>query len=191
MAVDENPGSPQDTTRPRDVNQPESAGHSNKTKHSEPLKARRKKRRRLLGWVFSLASIVIFTWIAVALISGRGPGLSELTTWLKIGVSSEPASQYQFSVGSNRVFAELGGSLAAAGTLGIQVQNASGTETLRDLFHMSTPAVDTAEDRAIAFDIGGTSIRTFTKTQVTASIETVGVIISASINKNNWFVVCT
>jgi len=191
MAVDENSGSPQDTTHQQDVNQAESAGRSNKTKQSEPLRAHAKKKRRLLGWVFSLASIVILTWIAVTLISGRGPGLAELATLLKIGVSSDPVSEYQFSVGNNRVFAELGGSLAAAGTLGIQVQNTSGVETLRDLFHMSTPAVDTAEDRAIVFDIGGTSVRTFTKTQVTASVETVGLITSASINRNNWFVVCT
>jgi len=119
MAVDENPGSPPDTTHPQDVDLPESTGRSKDSKHSEPLKGRRKKRRRLLGWVFSLASIVILTWITITLISGRGPGLSEIAGLFKIGVSAEPASEYQFSVGSNRVFADLGGSLAAAGTLGL------------------------------------------------------------------------
>ena len=191
MAVDDNPGSPPDTTQQRDAERPEHAGHPKNTRHSRPLGRPAKKKRRLLGWIFSLASIILLTWITITLISGRGSGFSDLAGLFNLGGSSEPASEYHFTVGSNRVFANLEGSIASAGTLGVQVLSANGTETLRDVFHMSSPAIETTEGRAIAFDIGGSAVRTFSKTQVSATIETGGAIISASINKNNWFVVCT
>jgi hypothetical protein len=56
---------------------------------------------------------------------------------------------------------------------------------------MSHPAIKAIEGRAIAFDIGGTAICVFDDTQVIASIETDNAIVSASINRNGWFCVCT
>ena len=105
--------------------------------------------------------------------------------------AADPVGEYHFDVGRNRVFADLGGSLAAAGTLGIQVLDNSDNETLRDLFRLSSPAIKAAEGWAIAFDIGGTAVRAFTATRVTASLEAGGAIVSATINKNGWFVICT
>jgi len=45
--------------------------------------------------------------------------------------------------------------------------------------------------RAIVFDIGGTSVRVFNDTQITASLETGAAIVAASVNRNGWFSVCT
>jgi hypothetical protein len=41
------------------------------------------------------------------------------------------------------------------------------------------------------FDIGGSAVRVFNEARTIASVETSGVIISASINRNGWFCVCT
>jgi len=101
------------------------------------------------------------------------------------------AQEFDFDVGSSRVFADLGGSVAAAGTFGIQVFDAGGTETQRESFRMATPAIDSSSGRAVAFDIGGTALYVFSEKQITASLTVKGAIISASINRNGWFCVCS
>ena len=148
------------------------------------------KRRRLIGAVCSLASLTVLTYIAIALISGRGLSLSWVKGIFSKNAPVEFADEYNFDVGRERVFAILNNSIASAGTLGIQVLDAGGSNTLRDPFRMSIPAIDAQEGRAIAFDIGGTAARVFSDTDFIASIETSSAIISASINRNGWFCVC-
>ena len=132
--------------------------------------------------------LAMLVYIATSLLSGRGPGLSGL---FSPRVPPEALREYQFDVGRGRAFADLGGYVAAAGTLGIQVLDAGGNETLKEPFRMSTPAIGVRDERAIAFDIGGTAVRVFSFSDVVAAIETEGAIISASINRNGWFCVCT
>ena len=151
----------------------------------------RKKKRRLLGIAFSLVSIAILSYIAIILISGRMPGLSKITGLFGARSPAGMADEYHFDVGRGRVFADLGSYLVAAGTLGVQVLDEGGSETLRDPFLMASPAVSVAGGRAIAFDIGGTAVRVFDETQIISSIEASGKVISASINRNGWFCLCT
>jgi len=151
----------------------------------------RKKKRRLLGIIFSFISIAILTYIAIRLISGQELGISRLSGLFSPRAPVAAADEYNFDVGGSRVFADLGGSLAAAGTFGLQVLDVSGAETLRDPFRMTSPAISAATGRAIAFDIGGTAVRVFDETRIAAAIEVTGTIISASINKNGWFCVCS
>jgi hypothetical protein len=56
---------------------------------------------------------------------------------------------------------------------------------------MSCPAIKATGGRAIAFDIGGTAVSVFNGTQVIASIQTDTAVVSASINRNGWFCICT
>jgi len=148
-------------------------------------------KRRLLGIVFSAASLILFTYVAITLISGRELGLARLIRWIRPAEYIEPVDDFYFDVGRNRVFADLGDSVAAAGSLGVQVFNKGGAETVRDPFRMSSPALSATEGRAVAFDIGGTSVRSFTESQICASVEASGAVVSASINRNGWFAVCT
>ena len=83
----------------------------------------------------------------------------------------------------------MNGSVAAAGTLGIQVLDARGAETLRDSFRMDHPALSSFGNRSISFDIGGSAVRVFSASQVISSFDADGVIVSASINQNGWFCV--
>jgi hypothetical protein len=125
------------------------------------------------------------------LISGRGLSFSWLLDLLPAREPAEMADEFYFDVGRDRVFADLGGSLAAAGTLGIQVLDIRGNEALRDSFRMSSPAISAANGSGIAFDIGGLAVRVFDKTKIISSIKADNVIVSASINRNGWFCVCT
>jgi len=149
------------------------------------------RRRRLIRIAGSLLSLAALTYIAIALISGRQSGIFRIFGMFASGDSAEMASEYFFDVGRSRVFADLDGSPAAAGTLGIQVFDAGGHETLRDSFRMTTPMVCSQGKRAISFDMGGTSVRVFSSTEVLVSLETFGAIVSATINANGWFAVCT
>ena len=157
----------------------------------ENPKTKKRGRRRLIGLAGSLISIAILTYIAISLITGNQSGLFSFFGLFSGTEPVEVADEYHFDVGRNRVFADLGGSLTAAGTLGIQVLDAAGNETLRDSFRMVYPALSAVGGYAIAFDIGGTSVRVYDKADMIASFETSGVIVSASINKNGWFSVCT
>jgi len=145
--------------------------------------------RRLVGIAFSLISLVVLTYIAITLITGRGLDMAWLTDMFSRREPVEAVDEYHFEVGRDRVFADLGGSLAAAGTLGVQVLDIGGNELIRDPFRMSRPAINASNGRAVAFDIGGTAVRVFSDTRITASFEAGGEIVSASINRNGWFCV--
>jgi len=149
------------------------------------------RKKRLIRIAGSLLSLAVLTYIAIALISGSQSGHFRFFGLFSDSENAQMASEFFFDVGRNRVFADLGGSLAAAGTLGLQVLDAGGYETLRDSFRMATPMVCSQGDRAVSYDIGGTSVRVFNNSEVLVSIETDGLIIAASINKNGWFAVCT
>ena len=157
----------------------------------ENPKNKKRGRRRLIRFACSILSLAVLTYIAVALISGRQTGLFSFFGLFSKSDPVELADEYHFDVGRGRVFADLGDSLAAAGTLGVQVLDAAGGETLRDSYRMARPAISYMNGYAVAFDIGGTSARVFSKTEIIAAIEAPGAIISASINKNGWFSVCT
>jgi len=100
-------------------------------------------------------------------------------------------NEFNFDVGRDRVFAHANGSIAAVGSLGIQVLSPDGRETLRDSFRTSRPAIIEAGGVFLAFDIGGSAIRVFNASQILSSIETEGSIVSASINNSSWFCVVT
>ena len=151
----------------------------------------KKKRRRLIGLACSFVSLVVLIYVAVMLLSGRQSELFRFFSPSSGRGSVVMADEFHFDVGRNRVFADLNGSLAAAGTLGIQVLDAGGDETLRDSFRMSEPVIIAQEGRAIVFDIGGTDLRVFSDTEIIASIDADGTVVSASINRNGWVTVCS
>jgi hypothetical protein len=133
----------------------------------------------------------VLTFIAVTLITGGDLGIPRLAVFFSPRTSVQLADEYDFDIGRNRVFANMGGSIAAVGTLGLQVLDYGGRETLRDSFRMTQPAIVVSNGYCIAFDIGGTSVRVFNNSSLLTSIETNGTIVSASINQNSWFCVTT
>ena len=150
---------------------------------------KRIKRKYLFPAVLFVASAAIIT-LLILLIYGHVSGSQ------RIGLFSprRPAitvNEFNFDVGRGRVLAHANGSIAAVGTLGIQVLDTGGRETLRDSFRMNRPAVSNTGDRFIVFDIGGTTVRVFESSQVSTFVETDGSVVSASINQNGWFCIVT
>ena len=147
--------------------------------------------RKLISVAFSVVSLGIISYIAITLISGRELRLPRLAGVFASRAPAEVVSEYHFNVGRNRVLVNLGDAVAAVGSLGVQVLDLGGSETLRDPYRMSYPAIETAGGRAIAFDVGGTSLRVFDREHVLTAFETNAAIVSASINPNGWFLVCS
>jgi len=150
-----------------------------------------KNKRKTVSLVLLLAAIVIVVFIAALLITGHITGSSWLSAFSSRRIPEITADEFIFDIGRARMFANVGGSVAAAGTLGVQVLDSDGSETLREPFRMAQPTLVGSGDRCIAYDIGGTALRVFSGTQVIASIETDTTIVSASINQNGWFCVVT
>ncbi|MCL2125325.1 MAG: DUF5711 family protein [Oscillospiraceae bacterium] len=155
----------------------------------ENPKKTKDKKRKLIRIAGSVLSLAILTYIAIALISGRQTGLFSFFKIFSRQAPVEYSDEYSFDVGRSKVFAYFDGAVASAGTLGIQVLDASGGETLRDSFRMACPSICASNDSAIAYDIGATAVRVFNKSEIISSFETQGSIISASLNRNGWFAV--
>jgi len=149
------------------------------------------KKRRLLSLILLLVAFALLVFTVIFLIFGIGSCSSPLAGLFSSRAPIITVNEFNFDVGRNRMFAHSNGSVAAVGTLGLQVLDTDGRETLRDSFRMASPAIAGSGGRFIAFDIGGSAVRVFNATQVSSSIDTDGTIVSASLNPNGWFCVVT
>ena len=148
-----------------------------------------KKKFAIIRVVITLVFLAILSYIAFTFISGRGFNFDWITGLIFPNEQVEVADELSFNVGRGRVFADLDDSVAAAGSLGIQVINLDGTEVLRESFTMNSPAIISRNGRAVAFDIGGTEARIFDNNEIITSVTANGPIISASINPEGWFTI--
>jgi len=149
------------------------------------------KNIELLRLIILIVSLVLITGIIIIIVSNNCSGSSSRPG---IFPGREPVvttDEFNFDVGRSRTFANMNGSVAAAGSLGIQVLDPTGSETLRDSFRMTQPALISYATGCISFDIGGHAVRVFDTSKILSSFETEGIIVSASINNNGWFCVVT
>jgi hypothetical protein len=144
-------------------------------------------KRELFRMTVSLLFLAVLSYVMATLIIGYPPGFPNL---FGDRTAQADADEFYFDVGRRRGFADLGGHLAAAGTLGIQVFDAKGNETLRDALRMNDPMIRSDNGRAIVFDVGGSAVRVFDSAGVLSGFDSENRLISASINKNGWFCVC-
>ena len=148
-----------------------------------------KKSFTIIRIVITLVFLAILAFIAFTFISGRGFNFDWFTNLLFPNEHREVADELFFNVGRGRVFADLETSVAAAGSLGVQVLTYGGTEIFRESFTMNSPAISYINGHAIVFDIGGKEVRVINDRGIIASITKNGQIVSASINQNGWFTV--
>jgi len=145
------------------------------------------KTRKILSLVFWLVILVAVVLVVLSLLPGKTAGQSLLSDILVSRTPGISVSEFNFEVGRDRVFAHANSHVASVGTLGLQVLGPDGEETLRSLFRVTSPTITEKGGFFLAYDIGGTSLRVFNASTILSSIETEGIIVSASINKNGWF----
>jgi len=151
----------------------------------------KRKTRRIIGLIITLAVAAIIITVVVILISNDSAGTLRLTGLFSRRSPVISVDEFNFDIGRERMFAHVEGSIAAVGTLGVMVIDAEGMETLRDSFRMNQPAIRSSGNSFIAFDIGGAFVRVYNLSTGTIFVETEGTVVSASINRNGWFCVVT
>ncbi|MDR2569442.1 MAG: DUF5711 family protein [Oscillospiraceae bacterium] len=151
----------------------------------------KKIKRAVIKYVVLLTVFTIIAIILFSLLTGNDAGISRFTRLFSQRVPEITVDEFSFNVGRSRMFAQMNGSVAAVGTLGLQVLDTAGRETIRDSFRMTTPTIISNESRCIVFDIGGSTVRVINGTEILKAFETEGRIVSASINRNGWFCVVT
>jgi len=151
----------------------------------------RKNRRKIISLILLLVAVVIFLFIIISLIIGYNTNASWFSALFSPRTPEITVDSFYFDIGRSRLFANIDGSVAAVGTLGVQVFDPAGNETLREPFRLAQPAIAGSGERCIAYDIGGTAARVFNRTQILSALETDSAIVSASINANGWFCVVT
>jgi hypothetical protein len=146
------------------------------------------KKRIPLRLILAVVAALLVVVIIVMLATGKTGSLKRTVTNLFGGGNTE----FYYSAGSDSVFGRLGDNLAVVSVGSLQTYNTDGDELINENMLMSAPAVYTAGEYAVAYDMGGESFKVFTANQVIYSnSETGKEIISASVNENGWAALCT
>ncbi|MDR0905111.1 MAG: DUF5711 family protein [Oscillospiraceae bacterium] len=98
---------------------------------------------------------------------------------------------YAFEPGLNEVFADIDGTVVAAGGSGFVAYDKNGAELARAGFSMKTPAIAAKGDTAAVFDLGGHAVRIVYADGTVAELPVANEIISVSVGLGGGFAVCT
>jgi len=146
---------------------------------------------KLIKLVLVLLIFAVLIFVTISLITWLFTGSSWMSGLFTPPVPDITVDEFNFDIGRNRSFADLGHHIIAAGAMGIKILDTDGREVFRNSFRMTQPAIHNSAERCIVFDVGGTSVRVLDGSLVLSSFEANGVIVSASINQNGWFCVVT
>jgi hypothetical protein len=98
---------------------------------------------------------------------------------------------YTFEPGLNEVFADIDGTVVAAGSSGFAAYDKNGAELTRAGFSMKTPAIAASGDLAAVFDVGGHAVRLVYDDGTVSELSVVNDIVSVSVGRGGGFAVCT
>lgn len=147
-------------------------------------------RKRRFGAKLILPLVVIILLAASVLtVLNIGGGLSAgalKKTWTVISGGAGDAS-FSFVDGFDSVFADLGSAVVASGSSGVAVYGSGGSETARDALAARNPAIASASGMAVAYDIGGRSLRVVDETGIIASLTFESNIVSCSVSEDSGF----
>lgn len=125
----------------------------------------RTRKLLLLVLTATVVAAAVYVFLNRETISARfasaGSGSTEAVT--------EP---YTFESGSMQVSAAVGNGMALASTNSLQLLDASGKSAARQVYSMKMPALVTSNQRAAAFDVGGTEVCTASLNGSTAEVKT-------------------
>ncbi len=98
---------------------------------------------------------------------------------------------FTYEAGSGQTFAVAGNALAVASSTGIQLIDADGETILRKIFSMDEPAVAACGDRAVFYDVGGTTLRVAELDGSYTTLDTDAAILSVTLNGEGYMAVST
>ncbi|MDR3209132.1 MAG: DUF5711 family protein [Oscillospiraceae bacterium] len=134
--------------------------------------------------------LILLTFAGTVLFAGGELTLAGVARAYAV-VTGSVARDLSFSSGYDSVFAPMKSGVISAGSNGVAVYGLTGDEVARETFSMNRPALAANGMSAVIYDCGGRQLRVVDSTGVRARLEADGDIVSASIGKNGYIVVCT
>jgi WD40 repeat protein len=115
----------------------------------------------------------------------------EIGGLLGAGNGADRGTAWTFEAGASQVFAAAGNGLATASSTGLQLLDADGYTVVRSICSLDTPALAVSDKLAAAFDIGGKTLRVADFDANVTEMDTEGVIISVTMNRDGFMAVTT
>lgn len=126
-----------------------------------PLHPERERRRKLRRRIWSLVGLVIFVLLLLAVILFHQElnldRLRRFVTYLNVDTDGD-YGHYSYESHNSSAYAAFDDGLAVASVAGLKLFGPDGVETASASSTMTTPALDTGDRVALAWDAGGTSI---------------------------------
>lgn len=99
------------------------------------------------------------------------------------------AQSFPYDGSVNDAFAELDGSLLAAGDSGIRLYSPAGVLLAQEPVVLEQPVVSAAGRYAVVYDAGGTALRLFNGSRQLLAADDQGTLLSANVNPSGWMAV--
>lgn len=144
--------------------------------------------------VLSLGGLIVVVVLIVALATGTGgfsvEGIVRSFTYRNLG-SSQLAGEYDLDEHRVAAYTALGDGLLIASKNGYEYIGKDGETYQSEVYAMAQPAIHTAGDAAVVYDIGGSSACVLGESGLLYTIENDKTVISAKVNQSGWSAVCT
>ena len=118
---------------------------------------REEKKGRKLRAAVSIMIVLLVSAIAVQVFRNGGTGLDLLRRWIYYG-SGERVDTYTYDAAGNNRFALIGDGMAVLSGTELRIIRGDGSVALSQAVNMQYPALMTAGEFAVAYDVGGTTL---------------------------------
>lgn len=136
--------------------------------------------------------LVVIAAVVLAVIAGQYglDGIGRALTYRNLG-SAEQADTFDFDGRRSNTFGILGDGLLVASNQGYEYYGKNGKISDSMNVKMTMPAIYSADDYVVVFDIGGKDFSVLDSNGCKYSVETEFEIIAAKTNASGWTAVCT
>jgi len=147
----------------------------------------KKKQNILLRLIAFILMFALVTGAASLVIFRDQLNIDALRRWftyrsLSLNDSGQ-AESFPYSGSPEDIFADLNGDLLVCGTNAVSLYSGSGTQYIDLQVSMVSPAVGLAEESAVIYDAGGSSLYLIRERNLVLKMECEGTLLSASVNK--------
>ena len=155
---------------------------------------RRPKKRHLFRGIL-LFFLILVAVLAVVLVAAYrdGTGFDVLRRYLSYGAVETVGGEavYRYDASSENRFAVLGNKLVVLSGTKLSVLEPDGGEVWSEQVSMPAPALQANGSRAVAYDVGGTSLYVLDQKgeRMRLTVEEDEVLISAALNEDGWLAV--
>lgn len=158
-----------------------------------PRRVAKRDRRPLLVLLAAVVVVVAAVTAAVVLDRSSFDGLRRSIIYAKATKDENGCAQlYRYSSDQSGQFASLGGSLITVSTHQVAVLDEKNTTLFEETVKLQSPALHSAGDRAVAYDVGGTAVYVLSEKGLVYRLDCAGELLSASLNEKGWLtVVCS